>query len=178
MQNTKYLYDIAVALQTREPKGLVIPCRMGGGLCCTEVYTSNLPFLDYIISRCFTNFTSADLTWPPVTSHDLWPLPKTIGSFLSTWQTYKPNMKSVHHCYHKISCLQAVFEVFTVCPPVTSDDLWPLPKTIGFFLLTWQICLPKYENCPLLLSWDTVFTRFSNFDLWWPQMTFYIHQKQ
>ena len=33
--------------------------------------------------------------WPLVTSNDLWPAPKTIGFFLSTWQSYIPNMKSV-----------------------------------------------------------------------------------
>ena len=26
--------------------------------------------------------------------------------------------------------------------------------------------------------WDNVFTRFSDFDLWWPQMTFDHHEQQ
>ena len=73
-----------------------------------------------------------------MTSNDLWPLPKTIGFFLSAWQSYISNMKIVGHSYLKILRLRAIYEVFAVLPPMTSNDLWPLPKTIGFFLSAWQ----------------------------------------
>ena len=36
----------------------------------------------------------------------------------------------------------------------------------------------KFEVQATFTYWDTVFTRFSDFDLWWPQMTFDLHEKQ
>ena len=59
--------------------------------------------------------------WPLVTSNDLWPAPKTIGFFLSTWQSYIPNMKSVGHTYLEISCLQAKCHKHTYTRTPTHD---------------------------------------------------------
>ena len=89
--------------------------------------------------RGFRSFTPSDL-------NNLWPPPKTIGFFLSTWQFYLPNMKSVGHGYLEISWLQAIFGIFAVLPLMTSNDLWPPPKTIGFFLSTWKIHIPNMES--------------------------------
>ena len=48
-------------------------------------------------------------------------------------------------------------KVFGLWPLVTSNNLWPPPKTIGFFQSTWQSYI-KYENCRPLLSRDTAIT--------------------
>ena len=61
-------------------------------------------------------------------------------------------------------------KVFGLWPLVTSNNLWPPPKTIGFFQSTWQSYI-KYENCRPFLPWDIAITRFLVFDsgdLKWP----------
>ena len=84
--------------------------------------------------------------WSLETSNDLWPPPTTLGFFLSTWQIYIPNMKSVGLSYLEIACLQAIFGVFADFPLVTSNDLWPPPTTIGFFCSTWQMHIPNMKS--------------------------------
>ena len=37
----------------------------------------------------------------------------------------------------EISCLQAICKVFTIWPPVTSNDLWPPQKIIGIIYAIW-----------------------------------------
>ena len=60
---------------------------------------------------------------------------------------------------------------------LTSNDFWPPPKTIGCFYSMWYTCIPNMSSVQASLP-DIVFTRFSQFDPCWPQMTFDLHQKQ
>ena len=64
---------------------------------------------------------------------------------------------------------------------MTSIDLWPPPKqyrssTQYGVSIEVSIWVTGYEIHPCFPFWDIVFTRFSVFDLWWPQMTFDLHQ--
>ena len=45
-------------------------------------------------------------------------------------------------------------------------------------LLNKGYLMTKFEVHATFTSWDNVFTRFSDFDLWWPKMTFGLHGKQ
>ena len=45
-------------------------------------------------------------------------------------------------------------------------------------LLTKGYQRAKFEVQATFTSWDIMFTKFSYFDLWWPQMTFDLHEKQ
>ena len=121
--------------------------------------------------RVYKPFFEVFADLPLVTSNDLWPPPKIIGFFLSTWRIHIPNMKSVGHSYLEISRLQAIFGVFAVLPLVTSNDLWPPPKTIGFFLSTWQIHIPNMKSVShsyLEISWLQSFRFLTSGDLRWP----------
>ena len=45
-------------------------------------------------------------------------------------------------------------------------------------LLTKGYQRAKFEVQAWFTSWDIMFTKFWYFDLWWPQMTFDLHEKQ
>ena len=64
---------------------------------------------------------------------------------------------------------------------LTSGDLkWPLTamENNRDHLRTKGYQHVKFEVQATFTCWDTVFTRFPVFDLWWPQMTFDLHGKQ
>ena len=113
-------------------------------------------------------------TSPVLTPHDLWPPPKTIGFLYSMWYAYIPNIISVQASLLEISCLQDFHNLTPV------DPKWPLTSTKNNRVLVLNVVRlhPKYNICPSFPSWDIVFTRFSQFDPCWPQMTFDLHQKQ
>ena len=46
------------------------------------------------------------------------------------------------------------------------------------YLLTKYYLHTKFEVQATFTSWDIVFTKVLHFDLWWPQMTFDLHEKQ
>ena len=69
------------------------------------------------------------------------------------------------------------YEVFGLWRLVPSDDL-DLHQNIKIFTLDLTNLYTKYEKCRSSLSQGILFTRFSVFDLWWPQMTFDLYQKQ
>ena len=111
---------IVIHTLTRKPKGLVIPCQSWEFL-LFDLWWSQMynlwPLVTWEMRQPLVSTNSKDLI--VFTSHlkrfstsgDLkWPLnpSKTTGLFLSTLQIYKPNMKSVHHCYLEISCLQDI----------------------------------------------------------------------
>ena len=127
----------------------------------------NLPFLRYRVYKVFT-------IWPLLTANDLWPLPKTIGFLYLIRYTYIPNMRFVQVSLLEISCLQGFHNLTPV------DPKWPLTstKTNRLLVLNKVHLHTKYEICPSFPSWDIVFTRFSQFDPCWPQMTFDLHQNQ
>ena len=97
---------------------------------------SKLPCLRYCVYKVFT-------IWPLLTPNDLWPPPKTIGFLYLMWYIYIPNMRSIQASLLEISCLQGFYNVFTIWPLLTPNDLWPLPKTIGFFYLMWYTYIPN-----------------------------------
>ena len=126
-----------------------------------------------IIGRCVI-----DLEWLQgfqyLTSVDHWPEPKTIGTIYSLWVIHHPSMRMIGCCLIDLEWLQG-FQY------LTSVDLrWPLTWTNNnrAHLLTMGIPPPKYEKHPTLRLPVIVFTRFSVFALWWPQMTFDLYQKQ
>ena len=110
--------------------------------------------------------------WPLATAHDLWPPPKAIPS-----NYYRASMGEVWESF-VFPLLRYCLQGFQI---ITFHDLkWPLTSTKNDrdLLLNMGHPLVKYEIHPCLPSWDNVFTKFSDFDLWWPQMTFDLHQKQ
>ena len=74
----------------------------------------------------------------------------------------------------EISCFQG-FHTLT-----SGDPKWPLTymKNNRDNLHTKGYQHTKFEVQATFNSWDIVFTRFSYFNLWWPQMTFDLHEKQ
>ena len=143
------------------------------------VFTENhlcFPSLDTVFTW-FSEFDWAYMVfrvWPLVSSNDLWPLPKPTGIIYSIWSIYRPSMRSIHVSLLEILCLQSF-------QSLTSGDLnWPLTNTKNNkdYLPNMEHPQVKYEANPCFPSWDIVFTRFSLFDLWWPQMTFDLHQEQ
>ena len=105
-----------------------------------------------------------------------WPLTSTKNNRLLVLNryTYILNMRSVQAFLLEISCLQGFHNLTPV------DPKWPLTstKTNRLLVLNKVHLHTKYEICPSFPSWDIVFTRFSQFDPCWPQMTFDLHQKQ
>ena len=103
-----------------------------------------------------------------MTSNDLWPSWKTIGIIYSPRVTNVLSLKFKQHLLLEILCLQG-FRTLT-----TSDLKWPLTsmKNNRDHLLTKGYQRAKFEVQASFTSWDIVFTKFSYFDLWWPQMTF------
>ena len=60
-------------------------------------------------------------------SHDpKWPLTSTkmLGIIFSIWAIYLPSMRILQVTLLEIPCKQAIYKVFTIWPPVTSNDLW------------------------------------------------------
>ena len=124
---------------------------------------SKLPSWDIVFtSRCHTH--TAHIHTQILCLHTLY----------SMWYTYIPNMRSVQVSLLEISCLQGFHNLTHV------DPKWPLTSTKNNWLLVLNVVHlhTKYEICPSFPSWDIVFTRFSQFDPCWPQMTFDLHQKQ
>lgn len=58
---------------------------------------------------------------------------------------------------------------------MTSKDLWPLPKTIGFFLSIWGIHMQSMELVRVTLLEILHLQGFHTLR-WWPQMTFDLQQ--
>ena len=111
--------------------------------------------------------------WLLLTPNDLWPPWKTIGIIYSQRGTYLLSLKFMQLLLLEISCLQG-FETFTAV-----DLKWPLTsmKNNRDHLLTKGYLPTKFEVQVTFTSWDIVFTKFSHFDLYWPQMTFDLHEK-
>ena len=87
---------------------------------------------------------------------------KTIGIIYSQRATYTPSLK-----FKKLLLLEIMFS--RDFQTLTSGDLkWPLTsmKNNRDHLLT------KFESSNVFTAWDTMFTRFSDFDLWppWKQL--------
>ena len=115
----------------------------------------------------FTRFPVFDLWWP-------WPLWKTIGIIYVPRATNIPSLKFRQLSRIEIPCLQG-FQSFN-----SGDLKWPLTSMENNrdHLPTKGYQYTKFEVPANFTYWDTVFTRFSDFDLWWPQMTFDRHGKQ
>ena len=101
-----------------------------------------------------------------------WPLnfcEKQYEIICSPSTTYIPSLKFKQH-------LHSWDIVFTkLLGTLTSGDLkWPLTfmKNNRDHLLTKDYRRAKFEVQATFISWDIMFTKFSYFDLWWPQMTF------
>lgn len=120
-------------------------------------------------SMKFLKFTHLKISCLPVVFKifSLWPL-KTLND---TWTLLKNNRdhslnKGYTHAKHEMLfemlCLQADFKVHTASPLVVWTDLWPS-----------QV---KYQMHQSILFWDILLTRFSQFDLWWSQITFDLNQ--
>ena len=111
---------------------------------------------------------------PLVTSNYIWPPWKTIGIIYPPRAINKPSVKFRQLSVIEIPCLQG-FQSFT------SGDLnWPLTsiEKNRNHLPTTRYQHTKCEVLATFSYWDTMFTMFSDFNLWWPQMTFDLHRKQ
>ena len=138
------------------------------GLPTYQVWSSgNFHFLRYCVYKVFS-------LWPLVTSNDFWPPWKTIGIIYVPRATNKPSLKFRQLSLLEIQCLQG-FQSLT-----SGDFKWPLTSMENNrdHLHTKGYQHTKFEVQATFTSWDIVFTRFLDFDLWWPQMTFDCHGKQ
>ena len=116
----------------------------------------------------FQSFTSGDLKWPLTSIENN--RKSSTHQGLSTYQVWSSgNFQLLRY---------RVYKVFSLLPLVTSIDLWPPWKTIGIIYPPRAINIPSLKFQQLSLIEITVFTRFSDFDLWWPHMTFDLHGKQ
>ena len=99
-----------------------------------------------------------------MTSNDLWPPWKWIGIIYSPRATNIPSLKFRQLSLIEIPCLQG-FQTLT-----TGDLKWPLTsmKNNRDHLTTKGYQHTKFEVQATFTCWDTVFTSFSDFDLWWP----------
>ena len=129
--------------------------------------SSNIYFLRYRVYKAF-------ILLPLVTSNDLWPSWKTIGIIYSPRVTNMLSLKLRQPLLLEILCLQG-FRTLT-----TGDLKWPLTsmKNNRDHLLTKGYQRTKFEVQATFNSWDIMFTRFQGFDLWWPLVTFDLHEKQ
>lgn len=83
-----------------------------------------------------------------------------------SWVTRNPRLSDSlpkGRLLHRGSPLKFILLDYIICtmflhysrPLMTSHDLWPLPKMVAFFLLTWQILMPNMksvDHCYLELS--------------------------
>ena len=108
-----------------------------------------------------------------LTSYDLWPPWKTITIINSLRSTNILSLKFKNHSLLEISCLQG-FETLTYV-----DVIWPLTymENNRDHLLTKGYLHAKFEVEATFPSSDIMFTKFWYIDLWWPQMTFELHEK-
>ena len=125
---------------------------------------SKLPCLRYHVYKVFT-------IWPLLTPNDLWPPPKTIGFLYSMWYTYIPNMRSVQASLLEISCLQGFYNVFTIWPLLTPNDLWPPPKTIGFLYSMRHSYIPNMRSVQASLLEISCLQGFYKVFTIWPLLT-------
>ena len=90
------------------------------------------------------------------------------GFHNTMWHTYIPNMRSVQASLVETSCLHGFHNLTPV------DPKWPLTSTKNNRLCVLNVAQlhTKYEICTSFPCWDIVFTRFSQFDPCWPQLTF------
>ena len=109
-----------------------------------------------------------DLEWLQafqyLTSDDLWPKPKSIGTIYLLWMIHHPSMVIIGRCVIDLEWLQG-FQY------LTSVDLrWPLTwtKNNRDHLLTMGDPTSEYENDRPLRLWLRVVTSFSVFYLRWP----------
>ena len=105
-----------------------------------------------IVLQGFTRFSDFDLWWQMT-----FDLHEKLGTSTPKVPTYL-SLK-----FKLISC---VFR------------LWPDLTKIRIDLLIKCYLHTKFEVQATFNSWDIMFTRFWGFDLWWPQMTFDLHEKQ
>ena len=137
------------------------------GLSTYQVWSSgNFHLLRYRVYKVFSLLTL-------VTSNDLWPPWKTIGIIYPPRAINIPSLKFQQLSLIEITCLQG-FQT------LTSGDLkWPLTSMENNrdHLRTKGYQHTKFEVQATFTYWDNVFTRFSVFYLWWPQMTFDLHGK-
>ena len=105
-----------------------------------------------------------------------WPLDSTKNNM-----DYPLNISNPHACIRsptvtvlELQCLQGFDHL------ISADPKWPLTsiKNNRDHLLNVGNLHAKYEILCCYPCRDTVFTKFWPFDLWWPQMTFDLHQKQ
>ena len=121
--------------------------------------------IEIMCLKGFQTLTSGDLTWPP------W---KTLGIIYPPRAINIPSLKFRQLSLIEISCLQG-FQSFN-----SGDLKWPLTcmENNRDHLPTKGYQHTKFEVPATFSYWDNVFTRFSNFYLWWAQMTFDLHGKQ
>ena len=91
----------------------------------------------------------------------------------ATVPTYLESSSSNYYWLETL-CLQSFQTVSSV------DPKWHLTsmKNNRDHLLNKGYLKTKFEVHATFISWDNVFTMFSDFDLWWHQITFDLHGKQ
>ena len=126
-----------------------------------------LSLTEILCLQGFLSFNYGDLKWP-LTSME------NNGIIYPPRATNIPSLKFRQLSLLEISCLQGF-------QSLTSGDLKWLLTTMENnrdHLRTKGYQHTKFEVQTTFTCWDTVFTRFPVFDLWWPQMTFDLHGKQ
>ena len=145
-------------------------------LCSDQTYISRASYI-YLVCSSSNFYWTRDIVltrfslWTP---NDLWPLWQTIGIIFPLWGTYILILKFKQLSPLEISCLQG-FQTLTAV-----DLKWPLTsmKNNRDHLPTKGYLPIKFEVQVNFTSSDIMFTKFSHFDLCWPQMTFDLHKNQ
>ena len=125
--------------------------------------------LEIMCLQGFHNFTSVDPKWPLTSTKSNRLL--VLNSGTPTYQIWDLS-KLPFLRYH-------VYKVFTILPLLTPNDLWPPPISNRLLVLNKvHLHTQIWDLSKLPFLSHIMFTRFSQFDLCWPQMTFDLHQKQ
>ena len=122
----------------------------------------------------FTRFSDFDLWWPHMTI-DLHEKQYKLSTHqvLPTYQVWSSDII----CFLRY----CVYNIFILWPLVTSNDVWPPWKTIGHIYshrATYIPSLKVKQHLVLEIPCLQGFTKFSDFDFWWPHMTYDLHEKQ
>lgn len=77
----------------------------------------------YHIYEVFTIWTLVTLVQPTTS-------PKVIGFFNSILGIHRPLIQFLNVNLNELPCFKELYKVFTILPPLTSDNHWPLPRKI------------------------------------------------
>ena len=150
---------------TRKSNDVVIPCQYE-----KKLWTEEFQHSEYC-------------SWPEMA--------RSLRDCSGEWFVPTKNLNGLHtdfhfcsdqtyiYCTHLVSSSSNYYWTWDIvhcffCWP--QNYLLPTWKTIRIIYALWGTYIPSSGNSYFLEF--IMFTRFLYFDLWWPQMTFYLHEKQ